>query len=85
MDEANLNRQDAIERLRAYVPPPTNYAEVPLSRRAAVLILLYADRRGDLKVVLTMRAKTLSSCMFVAWLTDRQTLVSEGRLIAWSC
>ncbi|RMJ22986.1 NUDIX domain-containing protein [Aspergillus sp. HF37] len=60
---APLNRasQEAIERLRSYVPPPTNYGEVPLSRRAAVLILLYADRRGGLKVVLTMRAKTLSS------------------------
>ena len=34
---------------------------MPLSRRAAVLILLFADRRGDLRVVLTMRASTLKS------------------------
>ncbi|KAL1963368.1 hypothetical protein VTN77DRAFT_8384 [Rasamsonia byssochlamydoides] len=52
---------EAIARLRAYVPPPTNYDSVPLSRRAAVLVLLYADPKGDLRVVLTIRAKTLSS------------------------
>ncbi|QKX57504.1 uncharacterized protein TRUGW13939_04618 [Talaromyces rugulosus] len=52
----------AIARLRAYAPPPTSYDSVPLSRRAAVLLLLYADPNGDLKVVLTIRAKTLSSC-----------------------
>ncbi|PCG89199.1 Hypothetical protein PENO1_106050 [Penicillium occitanis (nom. inval.)] len=51
----------AIARLRAYKPPPSNYDSVPLSRRAAVLILLYADLNGDLKTVLTIRAKTLSS------------------------
>lgn len=51
----------AIERLRSYVPPPTNYGSVPLTRRAAVLILLYADANGDLRVVLTIRAKTLST------------------------
>lgn len=27
-----------------------------------MLVLLYADQRGDLRVVLTIRAKTLSSC-----------------------
>ncbi|KAK5004168.1 8-oxo-dGTP diphosphatase, partial [Cryomyces antarcticus] len=52
----------AIARLRAYVPPPTQYHSLPLSRRAAVLILLFADRKGDLRVVLTMRASTLKSC-----------------------
>ncbi|RAO72300.1 uncharacterized protein BHQ10_008312 [Talaromyces amestolkiae] len=51
----------AIARLRAYKPPPSNYDSVPLTRRAAVLILLYADLNGDLKTVLTIRAKTLSS------------------------
>lgn len=56
--------QNAIDRLRAYKPPPTNYDLVPLSRRAAVLILLYADSKGDLRVVLTIRASTLSSCMY---------------------
>ncbi|KKK16606.1 hypothetical protein ARAM_004628 [Aspergillus rambellii] len=32
-------------------PPPTNYDLVPLSRRAAVLVLLYTDAKGDLRVV----------------------------------
>ncbi|CAG8936123.1 unnamed protein product [Penicillium salamii] len=54
--------EQAITRLRNYIPPPTAYDSVPLSRRAAVLILLYADAKGDLKVVVTIRAKTLSSC-----------------------
>ncbi|KAF3390464.1 Peroxisomal coenzyme A diphosphatase 1, peroxisomal [Penicillium rolfsii] len=53
--------QEAIDRLRRYTPPPTAYGQVPLSRRAAVLILLYADLHGDLRVVITIRAKTLSS------------------------
>lgn len=34
---------------------------MPLSRKAAVLILLFADKKGDLRVVLTMRASSLSS------------------------
>ena len=34
---------------------------MPLSRRAAVLLLLWADKAGELRVVLTMRASTLSS------------------------
>ncbi|TVY34559.1 Peroxisomal coenzyme A diphosphatase 1, peroxisomal [Lachnellula occidentalis] len=50
----------AIARLRAYKPPPFPvWDRLPLSRRAAVLVLLFADRRGDLRVVLTMRAATL--------------------------
>ncbi|TVY28062.1 Peroxisomal coenzyme A diphosphatase, peroxisomal [Lachnellula hyalina] len=50
----------AIARLRAYNPPPFSvWDRLPLSRRAAVLVLLFADRRGDLRVVLTMRAATL--------------------------
>ena len=53
--------QQAINRLRNYVPPPTTWATLPLSRRAAVLILLFADKRGDLRVVLTMRASSLRS------------------------
>jgi hypothetical protein len=64
--------QAAIDRLRKYVPPPTQYDTLPLSRRAAVLILLFADAKGDLRVVVTMRAKTLSSCtlfLFVAYNT----------------
>ncbi|KAF2281257.1 uncharacterized protein EI97DRAFT_366935, partial [Westerdykella ornata] len=51
----------ALARLRAYKPPPTQWYNCPLSRRAAVLILLFPDRHGELKVVLTMRASTLRS------------------------
>ncbi|KAH8812259.1 NUDIX hydrolase domain-like protein [Xylogone sp. PMI_703] len=53
----------AIARLRAYKPPPFSHVwnNLPLSRRAAVLILLFADRRGDLRVVITMRAASLRS------------------------
>jgi 8-oxo-dGTP pyrophosphatase MutT (NUDIX family) len=54
-------QQAALARLRSYLPPPTNFFSLPLPRRASVLILLYADKRGELRVVLTMRAKTLSS------------------------
>ncbi|KAL4782056.1 NUDIX domain protein [Aspergillus varians] len=61
MPRLNPESQNAINRLRAFKPPPTNYDLVPLSRRAAVLVLLYADARGDLRVVLTIRASTLSS------------------------
>ncbi|KAH6638267.1 NUDIX hydrolase domain-like protein [Boeremia exigua] len=48
-----------LARLRAYTPPTTNYYNCPLSRRAAVLIVLFPDRHGDLKVVLTMRSASL--------------------------
>ncbi|KAF2235069.1 hypothetical protein EV356DRAFT_514695 [Viridothelium virens] len=51
----------AIARLRSYVPPPTSWHALPLSRRAAVLILLFADRKGDLRVVLTIRSSTLKN------------------------
>ncbi|KAF2013153.1 NUDIX domain-containing protein [Aaosphaeria arxii CBS 175.79] len=51
----------ALARLRAYSPPPTQWYNCPLTRRAAVLILLFPDRHGELKVVLTMRASTLRS------------------------
>lgn len=33
-----------------------------------MLVLLYADQNGDLRVVLTIRAKTLSSCKFLSLL-----------------
>ncbi|KAF2636106.1 hypothetical protein P280DRAFT_460386 [Massarina eburnea CBS 473.64] len=49
----------ALARLRAYAPPPTQWYNCPLTRRAAVLILLFPDRYGELKVVLTMRALSL--------------------------
>lgn len=69
--------QEAIRRLRNYVPPPTAYEQVPLIRRAAVLLLLYADRNGNLRIVITMRAKTLRSCTysFSGLLHDMLTLV----------
>ncbi|KAK2748349.1 hypothetical protein FQN57_001007 [Myotisia sp. PD_48] len=34
---------------------------MPLTRQASVLLLLFADRRGDLRVILTIRAGTLKS------------------------
>ncbi|KAI9745321.1 MAG: hypothetical protein M1818_001601 [Claussenomyces sp. TS43310] len=50
----------ALNRLRAYNPPPfSTWDKLPISRRAAVLLLLFADRRGDLRVVITMRAASL--------------------------
>ncbi|KAJ6112115.1 hypothetical protein N7523_008176 [Penicillium sp. IBT 18751x] len=61
MSPLNPASQEAIRRLRNYVPPPTAYDQVPLTRRAAVLLLLYADPKGNLRIVITMRAKTLSS------------------------
>ncbi|KAK3341192.1 NUDIX hydrolase domain-like protein [Lasiosphaeria hispida] len=52
----------AIARLRAFKPPPFPlWDRLPVSRRAAVLMLLYADRRGNLRVVITMRAASLRS------------------------
>ena len=52
----------AIARLRAYRPPPfPTWDSLHVSRRAAVLVLLFADRRGDLRVVITMRAASLRS------------------------
>src|SRR5690242_16018036 len=53
--------QQALDRLRAYKAPPTVWQDMPLSRKAAVLILLFADKKGDLRVVVTMRASSLSS------------------------
>ncbi|KAL1303639.1 hypothetical protein AAFC00_006997 [Neodothiora populina] len=49
----------AIARLRSFVAPPTQYYHLPLTRRAAVLILLFADPKGDLRVVLTIRSSKL--------------------------
>ncbi|CAK1364044.1 Peroxisomal coenzyme A diphosphatase 1, peroxisomal [Cercospora beticola] len=51
----------ALANLRAFIPPPTNYYRCPLKRRAAVLILLFADKRGDLRVVLTIRSSGLKN------------------------
>ncbi|KAH6898384.1 NUDIX hydrolase domain-like protein [Thelonectria olida] len=52
----------AIARFRTYTPPAFPlWDRLPARKRAAVLILLYADRRGDLRVVITMRAASLRS------------------------
>ena len=57
-----IRTKAAITRLRAYKPPPFPlWDRLPVSRRAAVLMLLYADRKGDLRVVITMRAASLRS------------------------
>ncbi|KAL6403539.1 peroxisomal coenzyme a diphosphatase peroxisomal [Ilyonectria robusta] len=54
--------QAAIARFRTYKPPAFPlWDRLPVRKRAAVLILLYADRRGDLRVVITMRAASLRS------------------------
>ncbi|KAK5715797.1 8-oxo-dGTP diphosphatase [Elasticomyces elasticus] len=53
------SNEKAIANLRAFASPPTNYYKCPLTRRAAVLILLFADRKGDLRVVLTIRSAGL--------------------------
>ncbi|RPB27127.1 hypothetical protein L211DRAFT_609335 [Terfezia boudieri ATCC MYA-4762] len=49
----------AILRLQAYKPPKTSYDSMPLSRRAAVLVLLFPDIHGRLRVVLTLRSEQL--------------------------
>nr|KAK5442410.1 8-oxo-dGTP diphosphatase [Exophiala xenobiotica] len=51
----------ALERLKNYTPPETVWPSMPLSRKAAVLLLLFADPTGELRVVITMRASTLNS------------------------
>lgn len=62
MASLNAVSAAAIARLRAYKPPPfPTWDRLPVSRRAAVLVLLFADRRGDLRVVITMRAASLRS------------------------
>ena len=59
---ANPEKKAAVARLRAYKPPPfPTWDRLHVSRRAAVLVLLFADRRGDLRVVITMRAANLRS------------------------
>lgn len=59
----------AIARLRAYKPPPFPlWDQLPVSRRAAVLMLLYGDRQGNLRVVITMRAASLRSFSGALWI-----------------
>ncbi|RSL39646.1 hypothetical protein CEP53_013906 [Fusarium sp. AF-6] len=62
MSPLNAMSTAALARFRAYKPPAFPlWDRLPARRRAAVLILLYADRRGDLRVVITMRAASLRS------------------------
>ncbi|KAI9770331.1 MAG: hypothetical protein M1840_003490 [Geoglossum simile] len=66
MSPLSPSSEQALSRLRAYTPPVSQiYDALPVSRRAAVLILLFADAAGELRVVLTMRAKTLNSCLMI--------------------
>ncbi|EWC46017.1 hypothetical protein DRE_04810 [Drechslerella stenobrocha 248] len=51
--------QDAINRLKNYKPPLNQWDDIDASRRAAVLILLFTDAKGELRVVLTERSSTL--------------------------
>ncbi|KAJ6257652.1 hypothetical protein Dda_7439 [Drechslerella dactyloides] len=57
-DTAN-EMQEAIGRLRNYKPPLDQWEEMDFSRRAAVLILLFPDAKGELRIVLTERSSTL--------------------------
>ncbi|TPX18460.1 uncharacterized protein E0L32_011645 [Thyridium curvatum] len=62
MAPLNATSAAAVQRLRSFRPPEFPlWDQLPLSRRAAVLVLLYADRKGDLRVVITMRAASLRS------------------------
>ncbi|KLU87716.1 NUDIX domain-containing protein [Magnaporthiopsis poae ATCC 64411] len=62
MGQLNEVSLAAVARLRSYRPPAFPlWDRLPVNRRAAVLILLYADRLGDLRVVITMRSATLRS------------------------
>ncbi|KAK6504253.1 hypothetical protein TWF506_002457 [Arthrobotrys conoides] len=51
--------QDVISRLKNYKPPSNQWNEFDVSRRAAVLILLFPDSKGELRVVLTERSSNL--------------------------
>ncbi|EPS38531.1 hypothetical protein H072_7676 [Dactylellina haptotyla CBS 200.50] len=51
--------QDVINRLKDYKPPQDQWEEFDPSRRAAVLILLFPDAKGELRVVLTERSSSL--------------------------
>ena len=74
----------AIARLRAFKPPPFPlWDRLPVSRRAAVLMLLYADRRGDLRVVITMRAATLRSFSGAKTTLLASTVPREHFMLHW--
>ncbi|CUS10165.1 unnamed protein product [Tuber aestivum] len=59
MSPLSPNSTKALDRLRTYVPPPTIYSSLPMHCRAAVLLLLFADRAGNLCVALTVRSASL--------------------------
>ncbi|GJE93574.1 NUDIX hydrolase domain-like protein [Phanerochaete sordida] len=50
--------QQRVHRLLAHTPPSINLQKYPPTRQAAVLVLLF-ERAGELRVLLTTRAKTL--------------------------
>ncbi|KAK6335954.1 hypothetical protein TWF730_003329 [Orbilia blumenaviensis] len=51
--------QEVINRLKNYKPPSNQWDDFDVSRRAAVLILLFPDSKGELRVVLTERSSNL--------------------------
>lgn len=54
--------EPVLHRLRAYgTTGKSVWDTLPLSRRAAVLVLLYTNKHGRLSVLLTMRAHNMSS------------------------
>jgi 8-oxo-dGTP pyrophosphatase MutT (NUDIX family) len=56
------NIETVLARLRSYsLAGQSVWDQLPLSRRAAVFVLLYANKRGKLSVMLTMRAHGMSS------------------------
>lgn len=71
LEDATNPLQTALANLRSFTSSQTNWYRCPLKRRAAVLILLFADRRGDLRVVLTIRSAGLRNCKLVRSVTAR--------------
>ncbi|KAK6540924.1 hypothetical protein TWF694_008308 [Orbilia ellipsospora] len=60
-DNSRKTLQDIVNRLKNYKPPRDQWEEFDPSRRAAVLILLFPDAKGELRVVLTERSSNLRS------------------------
>jgi peroxisomal coenzyme A diphosphatase NUDT7 len=51
----------ALARLRSYRVRPSVWDELPVTRRAGVLVLLYSNKHNELASVLTLRSANLSS------------------------
>jgi peroxisomal coenzyme A diphosphatase NUDT7 len=51
----------ALSRLRSYPVKPSIWDEVPFTRRAGVLVLLFANKHNELATVLTLRSSNLTS------------------------